>query len=141
MPDVQTYANHRHLPKPTAIAFLLTVLALGCFVAAYFGVNAVRAGLISLTLAVLVLTAISRVYITKLQDRIIRLEMRMRAAGILSSSQLDLLEQLTMPQLVALRFASNSELPGLLERAIKERLSSDQIKRAVVNWEADWHRT
>lgn len=141
MPDVQTYANHRYLPKPTAIAFLFTLLALGCFVATYFGVDAVRAGLLSLTLAVLVLTAISRAYITRLQDRIIRLEMRMRGAAILSPSQLGLLEQLTMPQLVALRFASNAELPGLLERTVKERLSADHIKRAVVNWEADWHRT
>lgn len=141
MADGQNYANHRHLPRPTAVAFVLTVFALGCFIAAYFGAATVRHGLVFLTLAVLVLVAISRMYVTKLQDRIIRLEMRMRCAGLLSASQLPLLEQLSMAQIVALRFASNTELPGLLERAVRERLSQDQIKRAVVNWEPDWNRT
>jgi len=42
---------------------------------------------------------------------------------------------------VALRFASDAELPALLERADREQLSSDQIKKAIKNWVPDWDRT
>ena len=46
-----------------------------------------------------------------------------------------------MPQIVALRFASDAELPGLLERAEREQLTADQIKRAIKNWVPDVDRT
>jgi hypothetical protein len=81
------------------------------------------------------------VYITALQNRIIRMEMRVRCARFLSPEQLAELERLTMKQLVALRFASDAELPALLERARRENLPPDAIKRAVVDWVPDYHRT
>jgi hypothetical protein len=46
-----------------------------------------------------------------------------------------------MPQLVALRFASDQELPALVERADREHLSPDQIKRDIKNWVPDPDRT
>ena len=49
--------------------------------------------------------------------------------------------RLTMPQLVALRFASDEELPGLLERAERERLAPDDIKGAIKAWVPDLLRT
>jgi hypothetical protein len=91
--------------------------------------------------SVLVLLVISRVYTTRLQDRIIKLEMKLRLASFGSAPLLSAAARLTKAQLVALRFASDDELPALLERADRERLTPDQIKRAVKNWQADFDRT
>jgi hypothetical protein len=51
------------------------------------------------------------------------------------------LARLSMRQIVALRFASDAELPGLLQRAAAENLTADQIKRGVTSWQADDMRT
>jgi hypothetical protein len=51
------------------------------------------------------------------------------------------LRKLTMPQIVALRFASDSELPALIDRAISEHLPADAIKRAIRDWQGDHLRT
>ena len=85
--------------------------------------------------------SISRVYITKLQDRIIKLEMRVRGAAVLTPAQQATLARLTKAQVVALRFASDAELPALVDRADREKLSADQIKQAITTWVPDWDRT
>ena len=79
--------------------------------------------------------------VTALQDRIIRLEMRLRMEKLLSAEQLASSERLTTAQLVGLRFASDDELPALMKRALDENLSSKDIKQAVQNWVPDLHRT
>jgi len=66
--------------------------------------------------------------------------MRTRCAA-LPLPQQAALGRLSTPQIVALRFASDAELPALLERADREQLSSDQIKKAIQNWRPDWDRT
>jgi hypothetical protein len=74
------------------------------------------------------------------QNRIVRLEMRLRYY-ILTQQRLEPIEQqLSFGQLAALRFASDAELPALMQRAIKEQLSSSAIKKAIVNWEPDHMR-
>ena len=98
-------------------------------------------GLGGIIAAVGTLLTISRAYTTSLQDRIIRLEMRVRTLSLLSPEQQRMLAALTMKQIVALRFASDAELPALLERAARERLSPVDIKRAIRNWVPDLDRT
>jgi len=98
-------------------------------------------GLFGLTGAILTLLLISRAYTTALQDRIIKLEMRLRCASLLTPSQQAIVARLPKPQLVALRFASDGELPSLVERADREQLTADQIKRAITNWLPDLDRT
>jgi len=88
-----------------------------------------------------VLLTISRLYTTRLQDRIIRLEMRVRTAALLSPEQQRLLDQLNIKQIAGLRFASDAELPALLERAVREKLPPKEIKRAVKSWTPDLDRT
>jgi hypothetical protein len=78
---------------------------------------------------------------TRLQDRIIKLEMRVRTAPLLTPEQQRLLDQLDNKQIAALRFASDAELPLLLERAVREKLPLKEIKRAVKSWTADLDRT
>ena len=140
----QTYANHRHNPRLAFTGFLFLLLSIVAFGLRWFEIGgrySMAAGLFGLLAAVQVLLSISRIYITKLQDRIIKLEMRVRAMSVLTPAQQSALAQLSKPQIVALRFASDADLPGLIERARNERLSADQIKRAITNWVPDWDRT
>ena len=71
------------------------------------------------------------------QNRIVRLEMRLRYYQ-LTGKRLELLEQqLSFGQIAALRFAGDEELLPLMDRAVKEKLSPDDIKQAIQNWQAD----
>lgn len=71
------------------------------------------------------------------QDRTVRLEMRFRYY-VLTGKRLELLEdRLSFGQIAALRFASDEELPALLERTLAEHLSPDKIKKAVQHWVPD----
>jgi hypothetical protein len=140
----QTYATHRHNPKMTGLGFLFVLIAIVALALRWFNIGGrlmFAAGLAALIASVIVLLLISRSYITRLQDRIIRLEMKVRAAEVLSPQQQAALSRLSRPQIVALRFAPDAELPALLERAEREHLTADQIKRAIKNWVADLDRT
>jgi uncharacterized membrane protein YbjE (DUF340 family) len=140
----QSYANHVHRPLPTLVTFVLLLLALGAFGLRWFGLGGratFAAGLMALVFAVGVLLYTSRIYTTKLQDRIIRLEMRVRGASVLTPAQQQILAQLPMKQVVALRFACDAELPALLERTAREKMAPADIKRAITAWNPDHHRT
>jgi hypothetical protein len=140
----QSYANHRHNPKLSFIGFLFLLLAIGAFAFRWFDIGgryAMAVGLLALIASIQVLLSISRIYITKLQDRIIKLEMKVRCATLLTPAQQAAYSQLSTAQVVALRFASDEELPPLLDRAARENLDADQIKRAIQNWVPDWDRT
>jgi hypothetical protein len=139
----QTYATHRHNPKLTTIGFLFVFVASVALVLRWFyvgGREMFAAGLAALVAADIVLLLISRAYTTKLQDRIIRLEMKVRTAAF-SPMQQAALSRVSMPQLIALRFASDEELPALIERAGREHLTPEQIKREIKNWVPDLDRT
>ena len=74
------------------------------------------------------------------QNRIIRLELRFRYF-LITGKRLEPLESsLRFSQLAALRFASDEELPGLVERAIKENLGAGQIKKSIQHWLPDHMR-
>lgn len=139
---MQTYANHAHRPYLWGTGFLCW-LALsagwgGWLFDRSWGLPLLLTGLVAVT-AVLLL--IGRVYVTRLQDRIILLEMQVRGARLLSPAQQARLASLPTARVVALRFASDAELPALLDRAVADDLSADAIKRAVTTWRADHLRT
>ena len=135
----QNYQNHAHRPTQTLVAAVFGVGALVVFaVAAFRAPTAQNLGLVALAFAVMVLVSISRAYIVRLQDRVIRLEMRLRLERLGRAADFD---RLAHQQVVALRFASDGELPALIDRALAEGLSSKQIKEAVRAWQADWYRT
>jgi hypothetical protein len=140
----QDYATHRHNPKLTGIGFLFLMISLLAFALRWFEIGGrytMALGLLGLIASVQVLLSISRIYITKLQDRIIQLEMKVRGMTTLTPAQQAVLARLSKPQVIALRFASDAELPALVEQADRERLSADQIKRAITNWVPDFERT
>lgn len=74
------------------------------------------------------------------QNRTVRLELRFRYYTLTHTRLEPLEDQLSDGQLYALRFASDEELPALVRRAIDEKLSPDQIKRAIVHWLPDHMR-
>ena len=138
----QSFARHGHHPVPTYVATGFVLLALVCLLGAWLGDwDTLEAGAVSLSLAVVTLVSISRSYIVRLQDRIIMLEMKVRCAEVLAAGQDARLAELTPKQIVALRFASDDELGDLLERAIREKLTPTEIKRAVRRWRPDYLRT
>lgn len=140
----QDYASHRHNPKISGVAVLFFLLAVVAFVLRWFyigGRYTMAIGVFGVLGALLMLIAISRLYTTKLQDRIIKLEMRVRAMSVLTPAQQAVMASLATPQIVALRFASDAELSALVERADREKLSAEQIKKAITNWVPDWDRT
>src|SRR5213593_4693697 len=105
----QTYESHRHNPKLTGIGFLFLSLAAVAFGLRWFGIGgraAFAAGLAALMASQLVILSISRAYTTKLQDRIIKLEMKVRCAQLLSPAGHAAAGRMSNAQLVALRFAS-----------------------------------
>ena len=136
----QTYANHRALPHPV---YLLAGLALLMWVAFNLWQAVVQPScgvwLTALgSASILPVWFGSRRNAQKMQDRIIRLERQVRLARLLPTRDL---ASLTLPQLVALRFASDREVPALVERILKGELQKpDDIKRAIIDWQADWLR-
>lgn len=137
--DAQSYANHAYRPRAWSVTWLVGFLVLLVLVVhAYQDPTYVSFTLVVLAGVVLVAVTLTRVFALRLQNRIIRLEMQVRL-GRLGREQ-DLV-RLAMPQLVALRFASDAELPALIDRAIAERLAPDAIKRAIREWQGDFLRT
>jgi hypothetical protein len=67
--------------------------------------------------------------------------MALRTSALLSPEQQRTFRTLTKRQVVALRFASDDELPALVERAARESMSADRIKRAITTWRPDLDRT
>ena len=90
-----------------------------------------------LTLCVIGAALSGRIFALKAQDRAIRAEENLRHY-VLTGKQLD--PRLTVPQITAVRFASDSEFPDLVRQAADKAMDPKAIKQAVTNWRADWHR-
>jgi hypothetical protein len=120
---------------------VLFVLFLNVFWSAYrlvveVTVDHAMALLVALALARLALYA--RGFALRVQDRVIRLEMRLRLHQLLPPDLQSRLDEFTVPQLLAMRFASDDELPTLAATVLNDRITDrNRIKQMVSSWQAD----
>ena len=147
--ESQSYAHHTRW-DPLFHFFLLPVFVLGLIMSlihffAHFAHSDFRdnfhAGLlILLALALLILVFKTRLYSLKVQDRVIRLEERLRLTQLMPDPLRSRIPELTEDQLCGLRFASDAEVAKLAERVMNEKLSRADIKKAIQTWRPDYWR-
>ena len=140
MPDKpQTFANHGRMHPPFHL-FLAPVFFINVIVSVVWLVRApgfLTVWNVVMALALIMLLVLVRTYPMKVQDRVIRLEERLRLEALLPGPMHARIPELSVDQLVGLRFASDTELPALVERTLRENLNRKQIKQAIVSWRAD----
>lgn len=94
-----------------------------------------------LAIAFILLTFYSRTFALTVQDRVIRLEMRLRMLQILPAELRPRIPEFSVGQLVALRFASDAELPALAKKVLDEKLNDRKaIKKMIREWQPDFLR-
>jgi hypothetical protein len=142
-PQVQTYKNHGRF-LPAFHFFVVPVLALNTLNAirhVWLAPNRSTVWMLIVAAALLMLGLLSRIMTLTVQDRVIRLEMRLRLQQCLPADLRSRINDLTPRQLVALRFASDSELPELVRDVLAGKLAaSKEIKQRVKDWQGDWLR-
>ncbi len=138
----QSFQNHNRMDP--AFHLFLVPLALILLIGAI--VNAVRnfgwsSGwhLLAVVWGIVAMFKI-RLYALKVQDRVIRLEERLRLQRVLSGPLRDRIGELTEDQLIGLRFASEGELASLVEKALAGKWDRKQVKQAVRDWQPDYWR-
>ena len=137
---MQSYENHTaKFPLQHFIWLPLSALSLIALIVYFFTSNTLLQTILMTTTLIIAIIGgmLARLYGLKLQDRIIRLEEQFRHTQ-LTGQPLD--TRITLPQLIALRFASDDEFPALAKRASEEQLSADAIKKQIKNWRADTQR-
>jgi hypothetical protein len=138
----QNFGNHARLDPPFHF-FALPVMAATLVIVIWNliqhpGFTAAWAAVFMLALIIVSLKA--RVYALKAQDRVIRLEERLRLSMLLPEPLRARINELTEGQLIALRFASDGEVSSLAEKALAGNLPAAEIKKAIVVWRPDYFR-
>jgi ABC-type antimicrobial peptide transport system ATPase subunit len=143
----QSYASHRRFDPPyhfvlfgvLAANFVMALWALiRMFIKQPFDFGVVWAAAMA---AILVLFALKvRLYALHNQDRLIQLEETLRMQSLLPDNLKARIPELRVSQFVALRFASDAELAGLVEAALDEKLGNADIKKRIRTWRPDTFR-
>jgi hypothetical protein len=139
-PSPQNLKNHGRLDPPYHMIFPV-VLAVNLIVAIYFlvlhGANIFTAWLVILAIAVFIPFLRLRTYPLKVQDRVIRLEERLRLQALAPAEWHAQIYRLSEDQLIGLRFASDDEVVELAKQALEQNLNRKQIKERIRSWRAD----
>ena len=137
--EKQNYANHVQRAPVWVATWTGAIIAAALLIWSAAQTPSIQSfALVLLGLVVIVALTLTRTFALRVQDRVIRLEMQVRLARLGREQDM---ARLSVPQLIAARFASDAELPPLIDRAVAENLTPDQIKRAVTDWQADYLRT
>ena len=142
MPKAQSAASHAKYDPITH--FVLTpIFTINCGLAIYWAAHdpehrlGLDLWLVVLAFALILLNIKTRIYSLRVQDRLIRLEERLRVSALTSPAEA---LRLSTGQLIALRFASDEELPMLVAHTLGEGLTSRQIKERITSWRPDLAR-
>jgi hypothetical protein len=138
----QNFANHARYDPPFHFFLIplmgVTIVSALIHLIRHPGLGS--AWLLVLAIAGLVAVGRIRFYALRVQDRVIRVEERLRMMSVLPEPLRYRIGELTDKQVIGLRFASDRELPGLVQRALDQKLSLGDIKKAVTNWRPDYSR-
>jgi hypothetical protein len=139
----QNFANHTKMFPPFHF-FVVPILLVNLGVQLYrlkFGITFASVFGILLALALILGFLSARMFALSVQDRVIRLEERLRYQRLLPSDLQPRIEDFTVAQLVSLRFACDAELPALARKVLDEKLQERKaIKQLVKNWKPDFLR-
>lgn len=151
MSEPQSFANHGKI-VPTFHFFILPVLFLN-FVGSIYWVYATARhdwgafplfhAILNLIVAIalIVLAVLARIFALGVQDRVIRLEERLRYQQLLPDDLKPRIGEFTINQLVSLRFASDGELPALARKVLESKINNRKaIKQMIQSWRADYQR-
>lgn len=136
----QNFQNHAKF-VPAFHFFVLPVLLINVgwsvyYAVKYFSVGTAFAVLVAVALLLLALQA--RMFALAVQDRVIRLEMRLRMQQLLPADLKPRIVEFAPAQLISLRFASDAELPELARKVLADNVTDrTTIKKMVQNWQAD----
>jgi hypothetical protein len=135
----QNLKNHARFDPPYHMVFL-TVLAVNLAIAISFftGHRSIfSAWLVILSIAVFIPFLKLRTYPLKVQDRVIRLEERIRLQALAPAEWHAQIYRLSEDQLIGLRFAADDEVVSLAKQALEQNLNRKQIKERIKNWRPD----
>lgn len=138
----QTYASHRRF-DPLFHFFAFGVFSVTLLLSLWTLVRTpswAAAGCFLWNVALMVLLFRVRGYALKVQDRVIRLEERLRLSTLLPEPLRSRIGEIDEKQLIGLRFASDAEVPALVQTALDEKLTGEEIKKRVKVWRPDTFR-
>jgi len=143
MPE-QNIANHtKYVPAFHffAVPILITNFVWSLFRLRALGLSFARIFGVLLAAALVVLVFLARLFALAVQDRVIRLEERLRYERVLPADLQSRSSELEIGQIVSLRFASDAELPALMRKVLDEKLLERKaIKKLIRNWKPDYLR-
>ena len=138
----QTYANHTRLDPPFHF-FLIPIAGVNLLLSLWRLIRqpgGETAWLAVLSFAAVVGVLKIRLYALRVQDRVIRLEERLRLSTLLSEPLRSRIGELTEAQLIGLRFAPDAEASSLVEKALAGKMTGGDIKKAIAGWRPDYFR-
>ncbi len=145
--SAQNFENHAVFPKGIVTATFILLIGVITTVVGLFKVTSVMGlcligtGSMICGLATIFGLGVARTYALGVQDRVIRLEMRLRLKEILPAEMHPDIMRLSKKQLIGLRFGSDEELPELIRWVLADGITDvKQIKQKVTNWQADVER-
>jgi hypothetical protein len=137
---MQNYANHRKFIP--LFHFVATPILLANFLYAAtqltVAMDTARIMAVLTAFALIIIAFAGRIAALKVQDRVFRLEMRLKLKEVLPADMQGKIALLSAKQMVGLRYASDAELPSLVSQVLKDNITNaDAIKKMVKNWQAD----
>ena len=141
-PATQSYAKHTAW-DPITHFILGPIFLINLGLRIYFAIKQPNLDMwwsVVIAAALFLLNIKVRVYTLKVQDRVIRLEERHRLSSLIPEPLRSKVNDLTTSQLIALRFASDAEIPPLVEHVMSKQMQAKDIKKAIQVWRPDYSR-
>jgi hypothetical protein len=145
MPTPQNFKNHARFNPPFHF-FILPMLLLNLIFSIYVTIHhwpehrILFLWWIVMSIVLFMMAGISRSQTLRVQDRIIRAEERLRLYALLPAEERSHINELSIKQIIALRFASDDELPALFRKTLTQNLEPKAIKQSIINWRGDYYR-